>query len=221
MRKVLLGSSFVLIVFALYLVFVWVPTEEMMGIVQRIFYFHVPMAWVSFLAFAIVFLGSVLYLWKKDSKWDVLAGSAAEIGVIFATLVLITGPLWARPVWGVWWTWDARLTTMLVLWLIYLAYLMVRPFAAEESRGARYAAVVGIIGFIDVPIVALSISLWRTQHPGPLVFQSGGLAPSMLFTLIVSVAAFTTFFALLLMQRISLKNTEMEFNRLKELNSQE
>lgn len=221
MRKVLLGSSFVLIVFALYLVFVWVPTEEMMGIVQRIFYFHVPMAWVSFLAFAIVFLGSVLYLWKRDSKWDVLAGSAAEIGVIFATLVLITGPLWARPVWGIWWTWDARLTTMLVLWLIYLAYLMVRPFAAEESRGARYAAVVGIIGFIDVPIVALSISLWRTQHPGPLVFQGGGLAPSMLFTLIVSVAAFTSFFALLLTQRISLKNTEMEFNRLKELNSQE
>jgi heme exporter protein C len=220
MRKALLVSSLTLIVFALYLVFVWVPTEEMMGIVQRIFYFHVPMAWVSFLAFAIVFLGSLLYLWKKDHKWDILASSAAEIGVIFTTLVLITGPLWARPVWGVWWTWDARLTTTLVLWLIYLAYLMVRPFAAEESRGARYAAVVGIIGFIDVPIVALTISLWRTQHPGPLVFQ-GGLAPSMLFTLIVSVAAFTVFFALLLVLRISTKNTEMELNRLKELYSQE
>lgn len=220
MRKALLVSSLTLIVFALYLVFVWVPTEEMMGIVQRIFYFHVPMAWVSFLAFAIVFLGSLLYLWKKDHKWDILASSAAEIGVIFTTLVLITGPLWARPVWGVWWTWDARLTTTLVLWLIYLAYLMVRPFAAEESRGARYAAVVGIIGFIDVPIVALTISLWRTQHPGPLVFQ-GGLAPSMLFTLLVSVAAFTVFFALLLVLRISTKNTEMELNRLKELYSQE
>ena len=221
MRKLLFGLSLALIMFALYLVFVWVPTEQMMGIVQRIFYFHVPMAWVSFLAFATVFLGSLLYLWKKDSKWDILAGSAAEIGVIFATLVLITGPLWARPVWGVWWTWDARLTTMLVLWLIYLAYLMVRPFAGEESRGARYAAVVGIIGFIDVPIVALSISLWRTQHPGPLGFQGGGLAPSVLFTLIVSVAAFTIFFALLLMQRISLKNMEMELTKLKELNSQE
>lgn len=218
-KKALFAASFLLVITALYLVFMWVPTEAMMGIVQRIFYFHVPMAWVGFLAFFIVFLGSVLYLKRGDRKWDILASSSAEIGVIFTTLVLITGPMWARPVWGAWWVWDARLTATLVLWLIYFAYLIVRPFAGEESRGARFAAVVGIVGFIDVPIAALAIALWRTQHPPPLVFQ-GGLAPSMLLTLMVSVAAFTLFYVLLLLQRVSMKNDEIEFKKLKELNNQ-
>ena len=214
-RTGLLGLSFILLVGALYLVFIYVPTEEMMGIVQRIFYFHVPLAWVAFLAFFIVFLGSILYLWKRESKWDVLASSSAEVGVVFTTLVLLTGPIWAKPIWGVWWMWDARLTTTLVLWLIYLAYLMVRSFATKESRGARFAAVVGIVGFIDVPIVALAITLWRTQHPGPVIFQ-GGLTPPMLLTLLVCLAAFTTLYCLLLIQRVSMKNDEIEIKRLKE-----
>jgi heme exporter protein C len=214
-RTGLLGLSFILFVGALYLVFIYVPTEEMMGIVQRIFYFHVPVAWIAFLAFFIVFLGSILYLWKRESKWDVLASSSAEVGVVFTTLVLLTGPIWAKPIWGVWWMWDARLTTTLVLWLIYLAYLMVRSFATEESRGARFAAVVGIVGFIDVPIVALAITLWRTQHPGPVIFQ-GGLTPPMLLTLLVCLAALTTLYCLLLIQRVSMKNDEIEIKRLKE-----
>ena len=215
-RSGLLGLSFILFVGALYLVFIYVPTEETMGIVQRIFYFHVPVAWVAFLAFFIVFLGSILYLWKRESKWDVIAGSSAEVGVVFTTLVLITGSIWAKPIWGVWWTWEPRLTTALVLWLIYIAYLTVRSFATDEQRGARFAAVVGIVGFIDVPIVALAITLWRTQHPGPVIFQ-GGLTPPMLLTLIVCVAAFTTLYSLLLMQRVSMKNDEIEIKRLKEL----
>lgn len=215
-RKALFIASFLFIIAALYLVFIYVPTEAMMGIVQRIFYFHVSMAWVGFLAFFIVFLGSVLYLRSGNNKWDTLASSSAEIGIIFTTLVLVTGPLWARPIWGVWWVWDARLTTTLILWLIYVAYLIVRPFALEESRGARFAAVVGIIGFLDVPIAALAITLWRTQHPGPLVFQ-GGLAPPMYLTLMVSVAAFTLLYCLLLVQRVSLKRDEYEMKRLKEL----
>lgn len=212
--NVLLGLSFMLMVAALYLVFIYVPTEEAMGIVQRIFYFHVPVAWISFLAFFVVFIGSVLYLWKGGSKWDILAHSSAEVGAVFTTLALITGIIWAKPIWGVWWTWDARLTTTLVLWLIYLAYLMVRSFATEESRGARFAAVVGIIGFIDVPLVALSIRLWRTQHPGPVIFE-GGLAPSMLFTLIVCLAAVTVLYIHLLMRIVSLRQMETEIQKLR------
>ncbi len=214
-RSGLLGLSFILFVGALYLVFIYVPTEETMGIVQRIFYFHVPVAWVAFLAFFIVFLGSILYLWKRENKWDVIASSSAEVGVVFTTLVLITGSIWAKPIWGVWWTWDARLTTALVLWLIYVAYLVVRSYATDEQRGARFAAIVGIVGFIDVPIVALAITLWRTQHPGPVIFQ-GGLTSPMLLTLLVCLAAFTTLYSLLLIQRVSMRNDEIEIKRLKE-----
>jgi len=208
--------SFILFVAALYLIFIYVPTEETMGIVQRIFYFHVPVAWIAFLAFFIVFLCSILYLWKRELKWDIIASSSAEIGIVFTTLVLITGSIWAKPIWGVWWTWEPRLTTALVLWLIYIAYLIVRSYATEESRGARFAAVVGIVGFIDVPIVALAITLWRTQHPGPLIFQ-GGLVPPMLLTLLVCLAAFTALYCLLMIQRVSMKNDEAELSRLKEL----
>jgi len=212
----LLGLSFGLFIGALYLVFIYVPTEATMGIVQRVFYFHVPVAWVAFLAFFIVFLCSIMFLWKRDNKWDAIATSSAEVGVVFTTLVLITGSIWARPIWGVWWAWEPRLTTALVLWLIYVAYLIIRPFAGEESRGARFAAVIGIVGFIDVPIVALAISLWRTQHPGPVIFQ-GGLAPEMLLTLIICIATFTSLYAILMIQRIAMKNDEREVRRLKEL----
>jgi heme exporter protein C len=214
----LLGLSFILLAGGLYLIFLYVPTEQEMGVVQRIFYFHVPLAWVAFLAFLIVFLGSILYLWKRESKWDVIASSSAEVGVVFNTLLLITGSIWAKPIWGAWWVWDARLTTALILWLIYLAYLMVRSFAPEESRGARFAAIVGIVGFIDVPIVALAITLWRTQHPDPVVFQ-GGLAPSMLLTLLVCLAAFSTLYCLLLIQSVSMKNDEIKIRSLKERDS--
>ena len=212
----LLGLSFVLFMGALYLVFIYVPTEATMGIVQRIFYFHVPVAWVAFSAFFVVFLGSVLYLWKRESKWDVIARSSAEVGLVFTTLALITGSIWAKPIWGIWWVWEPRLTTALVLWFIYVAYLLVRSYASEESKGARFAAVVGIIGFIDVPIAALTITLWRTQHPGPVIFE-GGLAPPMLLTLIICIFAFTTLYGLLLIQRVSMKYDEAELNRLKKL----
>lgn len=214
MRKLLIASA-VLMMASLYMVFVYVPTDKEMGIVQRIFYFHVPLAWVAFFAFFLVFLGSILYLRRREQKWDVFASSSAEVGVIFTTLVLITGSIWAKPIWGVWWTWDARLTTALVLWLIYVAYFIVRGYISEEERRARFAAVVGIVGFIDVPIVALAITLSRTQHPGPLIFQ-GGLAPPMVFTLMVCIIAFTVFYFLLFTERISLKRSEDEIKRLKD-----
>ncbi len=217
-RDILLWLGLALMVTTLYLVFVYVPTEKEMGIVQKIFYLMVPMGWLSLLSFLIVFIGSILYLVKRGSKWDILAHSSAEVGIVFTTLTLITGALWAKPVWGVWWAWEPRLTATLVLWLIYLAYFMVRSFATEEYRGATFAAVVGIVGFIDLPIIALATTLWRGMHPGPVIFQ-GGLAPSMLLTLLVSITAFTTLYFLLLIQRVSMKGDEIEVKRLKKLSS--
>jgi heme exporter protein C len=199
---------------ALYMVFIYVPTELTMGIVQRIFYLMVPLGWLALLSFLIVFIGSIFYLVKRDSKWDTIAYCSAEVGLVFTTLALITGSLWARPVWGVWWTWEPRLTATLVLWLIYLAYLIVRSYVAEEGRRARFAAVIGIIGFIDIPIVVLSTTLWRGIHPGPVIFE-GGLEPAMLQTLLVSIIAFTVLFFYLLKGRVSMKIAETELIRLK------
>lgn len=196
--------------------FLYVPTEKTMGIVQRIFYVMVPLGWLSLLSFLIVFIGSILYLRNKQDKWDILAHSSAEIGIVFTTLTLLTGAIWARPVWGVWWTWEPRLTTTLFLWLIYLAYFIVRSLATEKSRGATFGAVIGIVGFIDVPIIGLATTLWRGMHPPALIFE-GGLAPPMVLTLTVSIAAFTVLYSLLLIQKISITNDEKEIKRLQEL----
>ncbi len=211
--NILLGLSFVLMVAALYLAFIYVPTEKEMGIVQRLFYLMVPLAWLALLSFLVVFIGSILYLRKRESRWDILGHSAAELGIVFTTLTLITGAIWAKPIWGVWWSWEPRLTATLVLWLIYLAYLMVRSLTVEKSQGARFAAVVGIIGFIDIPIVALATTLWRGLHPGLIIFE-GGLAPSMLLTLLVSIAAFTVLYFCLLGRRIGLREVEAEIEKL-------
>lgn len=210
------GASLLLILASLYMVFIYVPTEKTMGIVQRIFYLMVPMGWLAMLSFLVIFIASIQYLRTKAVKWDTLGRCAAEAGIIFTTLTLITGSHWAKPIWGVWWTWEPRLTATLVLWLIYLAYFLVRSFAADESRGASFAAVVGIIGFIDLPIIGLSTTLWRGMHPGTIIFQ-GGLAPQMLQTLLVSIAAYTFFYFLLLAQQVSLKNDELEIKGLKKL----
>ena len=219
-KYILLGLSLVLMVTSLYLVFIYVPTEREMGIVQRIFYLMVPTAWLALLSFFMVFVGSILYLAKREGKWDILAYSSAEVGIIFTTLALIVGSIWAKPIWGVWWDWGTpRLVSTLVLWFIYIAYFMVRSFAAEESRGARFAAVVGIVGFVDIPIIILSTTLWQGLHPGPLVFQEGGLDPAMRLTLMVSIVAFTVLYFLLLIQRISLKTDEIEIKWLKESHS--
>ncbi len=215
-RRILLWLGLVLMVAAIYLVFVYVPTEKEMGIVQRIFYLMVPMAWLALLSFLIVFISSILYLVRRESKWDVLGYSSAEVGIVVTTTALVVGSLWAKPIWGVWWTWEPRLTATLVLWFIYVAYLLVRSYASEESRGARFAAVVGIIGFVDLPIIILATTLWRGMHPGTIIFQ-GGLAPPMLLTLLVSIVAYTALYFLLLIQRVSMKNDETELNRLKEL----
>jgi len=211
-KKGLFVISAAMMLVVLYLIFIWVPTEKNLGVSQRIFYFHVPIAWVAFLAFFVVLVGSVGYLWKRTSKWDQLAYSAAEIGVLFTTLMLITGILWAKPVWGVWWTWDPRLTTSLILWLIYVAYLMLRAYSPRGDQGARYAAVLGIAGFIDVPIVYFSIVWWRTVHPQAMVgpAATGELDSSMRLLLMISTVMFTLLFAYLLTDRFSLRKSEDE-----------
>ena len=214
-----LGLVAALMVANMFMIFMFAPTEAISGHVQRIMYIHVPMAWLAFLAFFIVFCGSILYLWKRDEKWDELASSAAELGIIFTTLVLITGPIWAKPTWGVWWTWDARLTSTLVLWLIYVGYLMLRAYSANRSQGARFSAVLGIVGFIDVPIVYFAVDWWRTQHQrlvlGGLSLE-GDLHPDMRIALLVSVIAFTLLFGFLLRQRMSLKRVERGVREMRE-----
>ena len=212
----LVGMGFALMLAALYMALVYAPTEKYAGAVQSIFYFHVPLAWVGFLAFLVVFIGSILYLWKRSVIWDSIAWASAEVGVVFTSLVLITGSIWAKAAWGIWWTWDARLTATLVLWFVYVAYLMVRGYAREESQGARFSAVLGIVGFINVPIVALAINLWRTQHPTALIFE-GGLAPTMMVTLLVCVVAFTVLYILLVRQATSLKILESDIENMKNL----
>jgi len=192
---------------ALWAIFLYAPTERVQGDVQRIFYVHVPMAWVSYLAFFVVFVASIGVATGRRPGWDAVGRSSAEVGVVFTTLVLATGSLWAKPIWGTWWTWDARLTTTLVLWFIYLGYLLLRANVPDEERAARYGAVWGIVGFIDVPIVHFSVELWRTLHPEPVVLRSDGpaLPAAMLMTLLVAVVAFTLLYVLILSQRIQLE----------------
>ena len=215
-REVIGWLTFVFMLASIYMVFVYAPTDKNLGDVQRIFYFHVSSAWIAFLAFFLVFLASILYLKKKTRKWDILALSSAEIGVLLTSLVLITGPIWAKPIWYTWWTWDARLTTTLVLWLIYVAYLMLRSYS-EGSRGSNFAAVFAILGFVDVPIVFMAIRWWRTQHPGPVIGggEGAGLPPAMLYTLFVSLAAFTLLFIYLLLLRTKLETIKDEIEYFK------
>ena len=201
----------------LYLIFLWAPADAIQGEVYRIIYFHVPLAWAAFLAFFLVLVGSVGYLWKRSARWDALAHASAEIGVIFASIVLITGIIWAKPVWGVWWAWEPKLTTTLVLWLIYVGYLVLRNYAPSPAQGARYSAVLGIVGFADVPIVYFATEWWRGQHPdlvvGPAA-ESGSFGSDMYTVLMFSVLTFTVFLALLLWQRYSLRVVEDEAREL-------
>lgn len=199
------------------MIFFWVPTEEFQGVVQRIFYIHVPAAWVAYLAFSVVLVGSIGYLKTGSQRWDDVARSSAEVGVVFCAINLVTGMLWGRPIWGTYWTWDARLTSMFVLFLIYVGYLVFRAMASDQTRGARIAAVIGIVGFVDVPIVHFSVTWWRTLHPARTVINPEGspqLPAEMLITLIFMVAVFTVLYAVLMTMRVRLAGLE---SRLAEL----
>lgn len=190
-----------------WLSFFWVSTEASQGVVQRIFYVHVPAAWVAFLAFGIVALTSAMYLWLRDDRLDRAALSAAEGGMIFATVMITTGPLWGKIAWGTYWTWEPRLTLTLLLWFIYLGYFLVRSSSENPERGKRFAAVVGIVGALDIPLIHLSVLWFRSLHPQPVVAKPDGptLPDDMLALLLFSLLTFTLLFFGLFLLRYSLE----------------
>jgi len=194
------------------LIFLYAPRDVQQGEVQRLFYLHLPTAWLAYLSFFIIFVSSILYLLRGQARWDRLARSAAELGFIFTTLVLLTGSIWGRPIWGTWWTWDARLTTTLILWFIYLGYFLLRAYVADPERGARYAAVLGIVGFVDIPIIHMSVRWWRTMHPEPIVVRSEGPAmpPEMFTTVAIALIAFVILYAFLLAVKYWIETTRDE-----------
>ena len=166
---------------------VYAPTDALQGPVQRIFYLHVSSAIAAYGCFAVVLIGGIVYLWKENATADRLARAGAVVGLVFTTVTLVMGLIWAKPIWGTFWTWDARLTSTLVLWIIYAGYLMIRRLAEPGRQAARFAAVVGIFGFIDVPVVHFSVTWWRTQHPGPVVINDA-LPAQMLVAFFVTMA---------------------------------
>lgn len=206
-RGIFWSISLVLILIDIYLIFMVAPVDRVQGQVYRVLYFHVPMALATFGAFGLVLLGSLMYLITRRPAWDRFAHGNAELGVLFTTAFIILGSLWAKPIWGVWWQWDPRLTTTLLMWLIYVSYLMVRAFAPTPAQAARYSAVVGIIGFVDVPIVYFATIWWRGVHPGMVVgpaAEKGALDPMIGYVLMFSMVAFAFLYAHILKERLSL-----------------
>ena len=212
-KRIVLGAVAILLVLAsAYASFFIAPEERTMGVIQRIFYFHVASAWAGFTAFFLCFIGNLLYVWKRAQKYDWLAVSGAEVGLAFTTVVLITGPIWAHPVWGIWWTWDARLTSTFVLWLLYVSYLLLRTLVEEPDRRALLSSLFGIFAFIDVPLVFGAIRWWRTQHPQPVIMggQGSGLDPTMKAVFFFSAFAMHVFMAFLVAERYALEKMQTE-----------
>lgn len=209
---------FATLVVAQYMISFYAPIESEMGVVQKIFYYHVPAAWNAFVGFFLVFIFSFSYLRTHNPKWDRWAHASAEVGVLFTTIVLISGPIWAKPVWGIWWTWDARLTLTFVLWLTYLGYLMLRHYVESPERRATLCAVTGIVGFVNVPLVYFAIRWWRTQHPQPVVMggPESGLDPQMATTLYTCFFAFLFLFLFLTTLRASIGKLEDKLENLEE-----
>ena len=200
----------------LYFAFVYAPVEVRMGMVQKIFYFHVASAWVGFFAFFITFLMSISFLVSRKFIFDDIAEASAEVGLLFTTIVLVTGPIWAKPTWGAYWTWDPRLTTTLILWFIYVGYILLRQYIADVNQRAKFSATLGIIGFIDVPIVFLSIRLWKTIHPNVVQPGGGGLHPDMLTAMFVCLGIFTIIYVTLLLKRLSISSLERRISIIEE-----
>lgn len=207
------GVLLIAMILALYMALIGAPREVTMGDLQRIFYFHVPSGIVGLLAFATNFFASVMYVIKKNRKWDSLALSSAEVGLVFFTIVLVTGPIWAKPVWFVWWTWSPRLTSSLILWMLYLAYMLVREYVSDPDRRAMMSAVFGIIAFLDAPIVFFSIRWWRDQHPAAMI-ETGNLDPSMRPAFYICAAAFLILLVYLIRRRLFLEYARVDAEQL-------
>lgn len=204
---------------ALYFAFIYAPTELTMGTVQRIFYFHVSAGIMSYVAFLIVGVSSILFLMKRNLKWDRLAYCSAEIGVLFAGTNIAMGMLWAKPVWGIWWTFDARLTLQLLLALIFVAYLMLGVYIEDPMKRASLQAVFGILGSADVPVNYLAIRIWRTQHPSPVIAggDDSGLDPAMWVALLVAMTAIGLLFAYMLRKRLAIEKSSQRLEYLEQV----
>jgi len=197
-----------------YAAFIYAPTEIIMGPIQRIFYFHMGTVWVATIAFIIVFVASIMYLINGKRKWDVLAYTSAEIGVFFITLTIITGSIWAKPVWGTWWTWDPQLTTTFILWILYIVYLLIRSSSGYDDKKAKYSAVFAIIAFIDLPLVYISARVMRGISPVVFGPGGGGIEPKMFTALLITLVSFTLLFILLLVERVKIENLKYQVHKL-------
>ena len=208
-------STLVLFGATLYAVFVVAPVEMQMGIVQKIFYFHVPSAYAMYLGFGVSALASTVYLIKRDPKWDALGVAGAEVGTLFCLIVLLTGPLWARKAWGVWWTWDPRLTTTLLAGMIFAAYLALRSTGNAGEVEKRFAAGLAIFGLVDLPLIHYSVQRWRGVHPTVITGKGGGLESEMYWALGLSFLAFTGLAILLIWARAAIERQRDETARLR------
>jgi heme exporter protein C len=199
------------------MIFLYAPQEVTMGEAQRIFYVHFPSGIIAIIAYTIVALASAAYLWKRSQSADDFAYAAAEVGFIFCSCVLVTGPLWGKPAWGIWWTWDARLTSTFVLWLLFIAYLMLRSFLINPGQASTLGAVVGIIGGVDALIDYMAIRWWRTQHPQPVIGggPDSGLDPRIWRAVFVALGAFLCLFFYLVRQRIRLAQMRRDLTQLR------
>lgn len=217
-RSILGALALAFILAGLYFALIHAPPDAYQGDVQRIMYLHIPSILTAYLSFFIVFVGSCLYLWKRERRDDILARSAAEIGVLFTALTIVEGSIWGRPTWGVWWTWDARLTLTAILLMIFTGYLMLRSLIEDEERGAVSGAVLGIIGFIDIPLIHMSVYWWRTLHQPPSILRPDkapwdNVHPTMLIALAVNFAAFLLLYFYLLALRVHAGETEARIKR--------
>ena len=216
-RQTLAILSMIMIPVSLYFAFIYAPTESTMGHIQRILYFHVPQAILSYVSAIILGLASLMYLIKGDLKWDRLAYCSAELGVLFTATTLVSGMIWARPVWNTWWEFDTRLTLELMLGLLFVGYHMLRAYLPEREKRARLSTVFGFLALLDVPINYLSTRLVEQHHPVVLGPGGGGMEPSMSLALLVSMIAFGIVYAYLLTQRIAISKVEEEVEYLEQV----
>ena len=216
-RAIALAILAALFLFAGYAVFFIAPDEATMHAIQRIFYFHATSGWAAMEGTGIVFFANIAYLWKRQPKWDWLAVSAVEVSLAFWSVILVTGPIWAHPVWGIWWAWDWRLTLTLILWVLYVAYLILRTLIPDFERRAAASAIFGIFIFLGVPLDYLSIRIWRTQHPQPVIFggQNSGLDPTMLKVFLFCGFLMTVFMIFLVAQRYRVESLRYRTEELK------
>jgi heme exporter protein C len=219
-RSILGMLALIFILLGLYWGLVQAPPDAFQGNVQRIMYLHIPTILTAYLSFFLVFVGSCLYLWKREKRDDILAYSAAEIGVLLTALTIVEGSIWGKPTWGVWWTWDARLTLTAILLLIFVGYLMLRSLIEEENRGATAGAVLGIIGFLDIPLIHMSVYWWRTLHQPPSILRPDktpweNIHPAMLIALAINFVAFFLLYFYLLSIRFRLGEAREKIKQLR------